>query len=647
MDDPMAFLESLWSGINVEELKCAHCDQPIGPDAVLARTFTIESGTRLASDERYANRVEVPSLSETILLFHRHLECLFKSTTRFVTISHIWHPHVAKLQYDKTDLEAHIGDVARVVSEDPVRVGQGIGKGLKVNYAYEIWHDYLSVPQWQPALKSKIIQAIPKIYSQAELTVAYLSDVDPQNVKAMKEGTSIEERCRAISNICNARWFTRVWTAMEFTQSRELRVMFKNYSLVDGFDILPPVVHELGRAWNAEVNKQGSAHEVEHMVGMGNNLVPWQLGPLETIRSQNLKGVRTIFANAHELLARRCVTIPRDFFHALLGILKLKITEPELSTDTKEALLQVARASMAEGDFSPLFMIPGSAQKEPTPEVLRSHGFLDLLTFAMGTQISPPTYPSLTFRSGNPVIQAEEIGTVGSIRRIDPSRGMFPPFNMLAHLTLETTGIDVNAFVNTVGGRLYGQDPAKIFKRLEEGNRMQEFKELLKQLYNSFPEYSEELAKQVAETMGLWNSSGSNPLTGGLSPLHHLQTHGGTLHLASLGAVVTFMCSHCHRNFLIRVGLLKAPSQVIGVNAYRIPGLRYNFTKAGGTGFLLKDGRIFGRILWGSPTCECEKLGQVEVCLDDLPLPRPNYTRYGEVTGRAWWPVALADQIVW
>jgi hypothetical protein len=646
MDDPMAFLESLWSGINVEELKCAHCDQPIGPDAVLARTFTLESSKQLASNERYAKRVAVPTLSEVIVLYHRHMECLFKYT-RFVTISHLWHPHVAKLQYDKTDSEAHIGDVARVVSEDPVRICLGIRTGLKVNYAYEIWHDYISVPQWHPTLKSKIIQAIPKIYSRAELTVAYLSDVDPQNVKAMKEGSSIEERCRAISNICTAKWFSRVWTAMEFTQSRELRVMFKNYSLVDGFDILPPVVHELGRAWQAEVAKQGSAHQTEQMVGMGNNLVPWQLGPLESVRSQNMKGVQTTFANAHELLARRCVTIPRDFFHALLGILKLKITEPELSTDTKEALLQVARACMAEGDFSPLFMIPGSAQAEPGPEALRSHGYLDLLTFAMGDQTSPPTFSDMRFRSGNPIIQAEEIGTVGSTRRIDPTRGMFPPFTMLARLALESTGIDVDAFVKTIGGRLYGQDPAKIFRRLKEGNRMRELADLLKQLYDSFPESSDDITKRVAEIMGLSNSSGNNPLTGGLSPLHHLQTHGGTLHLAARGVVATVNCSKCHRDFLIRVGLLKAPSQVLGVKAYRVPGMKYGFTHKGGAGFLLNDGHIVGRILWGTPTCDCEKLGEVEVALDDLPLPRPNYTKYGEQTGKKWYPVALADQIKW
>lgn len=72
---------------------------------------------------------------------------------------------------------------------------------------------------------------------------------------------------------------------------------------------------------------KGHAHKVEQMVGMGGNLVPWQLGPLEEVRSHNLRGLRAAFATAPELLARRCVTVPRDFFHAILGILRVDVTE--------------------------------------------------------------------------------------------------------------------------------------------------------------------------------------------------------------------------------------------------------------------------------------------------------------------------------
>ena len=99
----------------------------------------------------------------------------------------------------------------------------------------------------------------------------------------MQEGETVYDRCRGISNICNAKWFSRVWTAMEHTQSRELRAMFKDYTLIEELDIRPSLVEELDRAWEVEVRKQENAWDIEKMVGIGNNLVPWQLGYLELV----------------------------------------------------------------------------------------------------------------------------------------------------------------------------------------------------------------------------------------------------------------------------------------------------------------------------------------------------------------------------
>lgn len=96
-------------------------------------------GDRLCSE-----RVELSSLSEVLLVYHRHLECLFKST-RYVTISHVWHPGVSELQYKKT--AADVDGVAQIVREVPVRICLGLAKSAMGSF--EVWHDYISVPQWQ------------------------------------------------------------------------------------------------------------------------------------------------------------------------------------------------------------------------------------------------------------------------------------------------------------------------------------------------------------------------------------------------------------------------------------------------------------------------------------------------------------------
>lgn len=270
-------------------------------------------------------------------------------------------------------------EVAQIVCEIPVRVYLGLATSIPK--PFELWHDYLSVPQWQPHFKGQIIQAIPQIFNRADLTIAHLSDIEPKSAIAMREGTSTYERCHGISNMCNSKWLSRVWTAMEYTQSQKLQVILQDYTLVKDHDVYRPFVQELFFSWADESQKQGNAQDTEKMVGMGENLVPWQLGPLELVRGLNSGGIRTTFATAHELLARRCITIPWDFFHALLGILRTNLIEPQLSTDEREAMLQIARSRINESDFSPLFMIPEYAQVKFDDFAC---GYLDLSTFALG-----------------------------------------------------------------------------------------------------------------------------------------------------------------------------------------------------------------------------------------------------------------------
>lgn len=63
-------------------------------------------------------------------------------------------------------------------------------------------------------------------------------------------------------------------TAIKLTQSRELQVMLKDYTLVENRDPSYPFIYELGPAWTAEVEKQKNPLEPEKMIEMSNNSVP-------------------------------------------------------------------------------------------------------------------------------------------------------------------------------------------------------------------------------------------------------------------------------------------------------------------------------------------------------------------------------------
>lgn len=642
------FLQSLWSGIHPDELVCCDCGYKIQPDEGLARTFSLSS-QGVSTERQWAERIPVPALHDEMVVYHRHLACLFQST-QYITISHVWHLQVANLQYKKLESTSSIDEVEKVVREIPALISRSLATSLKLQGKFEIWHDYISVPQWIPELKGRIILSIPDIYRRALTTVAYLSDIDVHSVTSMREGRSVYERCRGISDICNSTWFSRVWTAMEYSQSRELQVMLKDFTLVDD-PVQKTLLEEINERWGEEVVKQGTAQATERMVGMGNNLVPWQLGPLRGSRIRTLRGIRTPFASAYQLFSRRCVTVPRDFFHALLGILKPKVTEAQLSLDVGEATLQVARSCLKAGDFSPLFMIPASAQVEANPTEIQSYGYLDISIFSldeeMASEESQPIFPEVMFHSDHPTIHVECLGIVRFIRFVRES--VAKSLVILSRLTLEYTGLDVKEFVTTLGARLYGQELDKIFQRLSEGDRMRLLREQLRALCNTSPEDSDGISSRIAEIVGLSDRSalGGGYHKSNLSPMQFLGAHGGSMHLGDAGAIVGVNCPRCHQSFLLRVALLEPPSELLGIKAYRVPGLRYRFTHAGGCGFLLKEGRIVGRFIWGSPTCECHITEEVEVVLEAPPMPQPNNFKYGQTGQTEWLPLSLGNRVRW
>ncbi|MBE3043244.1 hypothetical protein IMZ48_11875, partial [Candidatus Bathyarchaeota archaeon] len=632
-------LESLWSGVDLDKLTCCQCGERIPPDTGLAQTFLLES--QEPNGLPHARRFDVPALSETILIYHRHFECLFESV-RYASISHVWDTRVAGLQNGGHAAGTAVEEVVKLVLETPVKICLGLSKGL--GHSCEIWHDYISVPQWQHEAKNRIIRNIPETYHRAHLTVAHLSDVDAATIGAMRHGYPIDKVCRAVSDLCNAQWFSRVWTAMEYTQSRDIRTMVKDFILVDHHETHRPLFREMEEAWEEQNKRMGTNKDAEHIVGMGHNLVPWQLGPLEVIRQQNLQGVRPIFGSAHELLARRGVTFGRDFFHGLLGILGGGMAEPDLSKDATEAMLQVARDRITRGDFSPLLMVPASSMSEPDAYDLQSLGYTDLLTFALGAQKAPPTFTDASLRSGNPTLKLEYLGDVQHVKQLFAAHGDPNALPEMLEWVLAAASDDVGAFTKTLA-RLYGMEFEGIIRHLREQNLEEPLKARLGFLRASGGRISTETADWIAETTGLSSPPAKHSMTH-VSPLSFMHGHGGSLHFGSAGGVVSVRCPACDQIFLIRIGLLRKEAHFRGARAYRIPGLGYRFTLPGGTGFIVKDGRVIGRILWGVPTCDCEKVEEAEIVLQPLPLPHPNPYPYGKEKDGGYVTLRLHDRII-
>ncbi|KAL1639407.1 hypothetical protein SLS58_007988 [Diplodia intermedia] len=608
-------LEVLWYENDPDALSCCVCGELIAPEAII-RTFRLQP---LRNDHVYRQQpsrtISVPDKS--ILLYDRHLKCAVDA--KYIAVSHVWDSDLAIAQKEgRTGTPSERTQV--LVYTLPLRIYDSVADQL--GSGRELWHDYISVPQWID--KRKILAAIPDIFKLADFTLVHLDDVPRVSVERLRSETP-DDRIMGVTGVCNARWFRRVWTAMEFIRSTKLHVLLEDYHMADGGGDL--FFSEMNAIWDEEVERRGSVYEIERLIGAraSKNLVPWMLGPLQDIRAHK----STVFAHAFSLLSTRQCSQPHDFFYAILGLLSIDLEETKLHDDDREACAQIARACMDSGDYSPLLMTPRN------PNDYKFNAYHDVNVWGLGAQSSTPSVPDglRVQPRGGLVLKAEKIGTVTACKRL--SMSMTVP-SWLVHViqaALDCSGPDLNAFVATVGTRICGQDTQEILERLAHRGGRERLQKTLVEWHDSeterrSPQWMEDRCSSITRAMGLSDVSlWKGAKFKGESPMAFVSARGRTIH-GHWCSVFAAACPVCHKHFLYRAALTRPPSEVLGAAAYRIPGLSYELALKDGVGIIVKDGHIIGRMVWACPACPCHMMERVEVRFPDLLMPMPNMNMY-------------------
>ncbi|KAK6215471.1 hypothetical protein QIS74_08490 [Colletotrichum tabaci] len=190
------------------------------------------------------------------------------------------------------------------------KISQALGKDV------EVWHDYISVPQWSPDLKTSILQVVNRIYAGSALTVVHLEDVTPAMVDKFLHAPEDSARLSGMVGLCNAKWFSRVWTAMEYIRSANVRVMDSEMRL-HGEESADVYQKQLDMFWHEQVAKYGGdAQRLEVRLEMGKNMMPWNIGPMIQCRAESKN---RNFGLSFALLSRRGCRDKRDFLYALQG----------------------------------------------------------------------------------------------------------------------------------------------------------------------------------------------------------------------------------------------------------------------------------------------------------------------------------------
>ena len=615
---PGLSLYDIWQEPDHQVPVCCICSETIGDEA-LVRTIRLQA-QHLVHDAGESSRI-FKFLSGNILVFDRHMKCLKAANVQYVTISHVWDAEIGDVQSSKTPRE---GIVERIFES-----AHAIFQGLEENGhgGAEIWYDYLSVPQWNTELKTKILNAIPDFYRSSSFTLVLLLDVDKEDIATLHSDQAGLHRIKGCLAICNAKYFSRVWTTMEYVRISELRVMLKGYQIATEGEhhIFIPRMHSV---WNHEVQrKRGNVWEVERFAGIGRRIVPWQIGTLVQIREHVLVNFGAAFATLRLRGCRSSV----DFLYALRGIIKATDIE-NIDRDPEKALVQIAEACIKGGDYSPLMVTPRMPihdYRQHSPDL----GYNDVLSFGLGLEAHdscPAFHEDSTFDGGVFKLNLETIGTI-EFARLKTCEWKLPPypvFECYTHWILHHSGPDVDEFVRAIGARFYNISNREIEETLSTPRRRDIIREEIQARYDipgshwdghTFEErdpFGDTIpnSERLARALGLLR-----PLSDGQTVLVFSQSRGSSIHFIGYEGLIVAACPKCRKKFTYRAAMFKRPTEMLGAVAYRLPGLRYTFTRADGAGIILEDRKVIGRLVYASPACPCRPREMVEVTISNLP----------------------------
>lgn len=150
---------------------------------------TIGFETSQSAQPSVVDFTPAPLAPHPIRIFYRHFSCIQANSIDYVPVSHAWHELVSCAQMERrTNAE-----VAGLVYQTPVLSLLAL---TKKHGPTEIWHDYLSVLQWQRNVQRQLLLKIPTIYSFPGTMMIHLDDVQEKHPSNIRTNSSYSDSRR-------------------------------------------------------------------------------------------------------------------------------------------------------------------------------------------------------------------------------------------------------------------------------------------------------------------------------------------------------------------------------------------------------------------------------------------------------------------
>ena len=616
-----SFLSYIWgSGLDSD---CMLCGGPFHADSgPPIRTIGLEQGD--ISRPSVIDITQEPVSPWGLRIFNRHLVCIKANRVSYVPISHAWHEDVATAQ----DLHLESIDVSKLVYQTPVRTLLALVAKFPDS---EIWHDYLSVPQWCADVQGQLLLAIPEIYNHAEMTVIHLDDVAAIHLSGQINNLSYDKFINNFSSTIRSRWFDRMWVTLEYIQSNDVLILTEDYTICD--TNARDLCHGLDTAHSKWVRKHGNSDVTQDIWKQNTTLkrmVSWT--DMESWKNEHDK--HQTLGWAIGILGHRQCRYTRDY---LLALGKMLNFQPEqdllvLVENPFQYFFSLSIHALERGDYTPLFFItPLGEQSDLRAPWLRGYSTVSWKLWDMGRCHRKATNQQI-IRNGKIQPRLETVGIIEWFEHYDFRGDAESVMDYIASKTVRANRRDAKSLSEAVD-RIFPQDERKAIN-MESKDVGQEDASDSTQRYNLaklqllLEEYGPlldrrveqagvsrrlELAKKMSTALKLSNK-------GKYARESRLESAVGEAewflreYERAMEGIGRVSCKICGRRSIFRLTMWEEPTLDLA-QVYRIPGLLYDDTIPEGVGIVVEGKRIIGKMMYGTPACDCSRLELVELGL--------------------------------
>ncbi|KAH8602952.1 hypothetical protein B0O99DRAFT_16684 [Bisporella sp. PMI_857] len=571
--------------------------------------------------------------SHNIRVYNRHFTCLKNAGIVYVPVSHAWHQAVADAHESRLENDEAI----RLVFEAPIRTL--LAASSKYGLDVEIWHDYISVPQWQKEAQQLLLQTISQIFNYAPHALFHWDDVSIKDLNVVETSSSDDEMLDTATKILHSRWFDRMWVVLEYVQSGEIYIVTKEYSVSPETAAWYITYIESSMAETIELHGETRFDEVLKkgfrwpLYRAWHDMERWKKRPPK---------LRTLGDAIYMISERQCRAY-HDRFVALGGFVGNQINfETPILGSPIDIYFSLSWRALLSGDYTPLLLTPDPKELvAPQAAWLRGHTMMCNDLWDLGMSFRRASH-EVIIRDGKVMPQFESVGVVEEHEFFSFSGATPQLFHHVASKIVRCSGTCPKRFEQAIA-RIFPSNKWKarskqlqdfeqpksamlasvtsLIKRVQ-GNRhlsdgfripdadvLSRLGQLLEKyyicVYNDGSEIGIELATLISDHLGLNNIEDFQ-----FSRIKLAASEAGW-YGDNIESLLRVSCKTCAQRSLFRATMWEAPRSLAQV--YRIPGLVYEETIPEGVGLVVSQGRIIGRMAYGMPACSCHKMELVEL----------------------------------